>query len=173
MSVTTDDIKATYSMRDVVERYGLRPNRAGFIQCPFHQGDRTASLKIYKDNFHCYGCGADGDIFKFVMLMENCDFKTAFRQLGGEYSGSGLSDAAVLRIKKRQIERDEKDRVVKQAKEKYIQACDRMKAKAQEVEAHEPMSDEWCAGKNELEKLQAAADDALAQLLDLQRHEGG
>ena len=173
MSVTTDDIKATYSMRDVVERYGLRPNRAGFIQCPFHQGDRTASLKIYKDNFHCYGCGADGDIFKFVMLMENCDFKTAFRQLGGEYSGSGLSDAAVLRIKKRQIERDEKDRVVKQAKEKYIQACDRMKAKAQEVELCEPMSDEWCAGKNELEKLQAAADDALAQLLDLQRHESG
>jgi DNA primase len=173
MSVTTDDIKATYSMRDVVERYGLRPNRAGFIQCPFHQGDRTASLKIYKDNFHCYGCGADGDIFKFVMLMENCDFKTAFRQLGGEYSGNGLSDAAVLRIKKRQIERDEKERIVKQAKEKYIQACDKMKAKAQEVESYEPMSDEWCSGKNDLEKLQAAADDALAQLLDLQRHESG
>ena len=160
-------------MRDVVERYGLRPNRAGFIQCPFHQGDRTASLKIYKDNFHCYGCGADGDIFKFVMLMENCDFKAAFRQLGGEYSGSGLSDAAVLRIKKRQIERDEKERIVKQAKEKYIQACDKMKAKAQEVESYEPMSDEWCSGKNDLEKLQAAADDALAQLLDLQRHESG
>jgi hypothetical protein len=35
------------------------------------------------------------------------------------------------------------------------------------------MSDEWCSGKNELEKLQAAADDALAQLLDLQRHESG
>ena len=44
---------------------------------PFHYGDHTASLKIYKDSFYCFGCGASGDIFDFVMRMERCDFKTA------------------------------------------------------------------------------------------------
>lgn len=94
--MTKEEIKATTSMTDVVERYGFRPNRAGFINCPFHDGDRTASLKIYPDSFHCYGCGAHGDIFDFVRLAERCDFKTAFRILGGD-SGK-MSDAAVLRI---------------------------------------------------------------------------
>ena len=64
MNMTTDEIKAMHSMREVVEGYGFRPNRSGFIRCPFHKGDRTASLKIYKDNFYCFGCEVGGDIFK-------------------------------------------------------------------------------------------------------------
>ena len=45
--MTSEEIKATYSMRNVVERYGFQPNRAGFIHCPFHGGDREPSLKVY------------------------------------------------------------------------------------------------------------------------------
>lgn len=44
-----ETIKQQYSMRDVLSRYGMVPNRAGFINCPFHPKDRTASMKIYKD----------------------------------------------------------------------------------------------------------------------------
>lgn len=72
-----EQIKQTYSMGDVVLRYGLHVNRAGFINCPFHSGDRSASLKIYPDSFYCFGCGAGGDIFAFVERMEGCDFKEA------------------------------------------------------------------------------------------------
>ncbi len=172
MSTSKEEIKARYSMKDVLEQYGLHPNRAGFIQCPFHQGDKTASLKVYKDNFHCYGCGADGDIFSFVMMMDNCDFKTAFKKLGGEYSGKGLSDAAVLKIKQRQIERDRRERILQQAKDKFVQACNAMDKKANELDAMVPMSDEWAAGQHELVKLQAAADSALNELLDLQDESG-
>lgn len=80
-----EDIKNQYSMADIANLYGFTPNRSDFIKCPFHSGDRTASLKIYKDSFHCFGCGANGDIFKFVQLMDDCDFKTAFYKLGGTY----------------------------------------------------------------------------------------
>ena len=38
--MTREEIKQQYSMRDIVERYGFKPNRAGFISCPFHSGDR-------------------------------------------------------------------------------------------------------------------------------------
>ena len=56
------EIKMRVSMRDICERYGLNVNGAGFINCPFHSGDNTASLKIYRGNkgWHCFGCGAGG-----------------------------------------------------------------------------------------------------------------
>lgn len=81
----SNEIKEQYKMLDVIQMYGLNPDRSGFIRCPFHSGDRTASLKVYKDSFHCYGCHANGDIFKFVQLMDECDFKTAYFKLGGSY----------------------------------------------------------------------------------------
>ena len=83
--MTSEEIKATYSMRNVVERYGFQPNRAGFIHCPFHGGDREPSLKVYDRDFHCHACGAHGDIFDFIMRMDEVSFKEAFMSLGGEY----------------------------------------------------------------------------------------
>lgn len=83
--MTSEEIKRTVSMEELVERYGLYPNRAGFIVCPFHKGDRNASLKIYKDSFYCFGCGAAGDVFDFVRKMDGMSFKEAFLFLGGEY----------------------------------------------------------------------------------------
>ena len=65
--MTSEEIKQTYSMRDILNKCGLpQPNRSGFIQCPFHKGDREASMKIYDKDFNCFGCGANGDIFTFV-----------------------------------------------------------------------------------------------------------
>lgn len=40
-------IRRALTAREVVEHYGFHPNRSGFIQCPFHQGDRHGSLKVY------------------------------------------------------------------------------------------------------------------------------
>lgn len=171
MSISVDDIKSQYSMADVAARYGLRPNRAGFIQCPFHQGDRTPSLKLYKNDFHCYGCGAHGDIFTFVMLMDNCDFKTAFRQLGGEYSGNGLSDAAILRIKRLQLEKQKRERILRQARDQYSAALEEMNIVKEQIKKMEPMSDEWCAAQNRLVVLEANADSALNEFLNLQKQE--
>ena len=79
-----DDIKRDHPMPEVVRQYGIEINRAGFCRCPFHN-ERTASMKIYAQSFYCFGCGAGGDVIDFVRLYERCDFKTAFRMLGGEF----------------------------------------------------------------------------------------
>ena len=71
-------IKSEYSMRSVVELYGFSVNRGGFIKCPFHNGDHTASLKIYPKSYHCFGCGANGDIFQFIQAIEGVTFKEAY-----------------------------------------------------------------------------------------------
>ena len=83
--MTKEELKQRYSMKEIVEQYGFRPNRAGFIRCPFHTGDRDASLKIYEKDFHCFGCGANGDIFDFVQGMDGVSFREAFLSLGGTY----------------------------------------------------------------------------------------
>jgi hypothetical protein len=69
--MTKEEIKERYSMREIIARYGLYPNRSGFISCPFHKGDREASMKIYDKDFHClrgqwryfFVCSADGRYF--------------------------------------------------------------------------------------------------------------
>ncbi len=40
----------------------------GFTICPFHP-DRTPSLKIYADGYHCFGCGAHGDAADFIAKL--------------------------------------------------------------------------------------------------------
>src|ERR1700731_1500407 len=48
--------------------------------CPFHQ-EKTPSFAVHpvKQIYHCFGCGAGGDVFKFIMEMDKCDFPAAVR----------------------------------------------------------------------------------------------
>lgn len=51
--------------------------------CPFHQ-ERTPSFNVNpeKQIFHCFGCGAGGDVFSFVMKIEGLSFVEAVAKLG-------------------------------------------------------------------------------------------
>ena len=104
-----ETIKQQNSMRDVLSRYGMVPNRAGFVNCPFHPKDRTASMRIYKDSYYCFGCGATGDIFTFVQNMDNCDFKTAFTILGGTYQKPDFSSRMAIYHHQKQMEMKRKE----------------------------------------------------------------
>jgi DNA primase len=69
-----EDIKSRVSVEDVISEYiQIKPAGANFrCVCPFHQ-EKNPSLIISpaKSIWHCFGCGAGGDIFKFVMDYEN------------------------------------------------------------------------------------------------------
>ena len=97
--------------------------------------------------------------------------KTAFHQLGGEYSGRGLSDAAVLRIKRMQLDKQKKERKLQQAQDEYSKVRNEMIRIKEEIKELEPMSDEWCSAQNRLVMLEADTDSALNKLLDLQKQE--
>jgi hypothetical protein len=81
-------IKQSVSMRQVVEHYGFTPDRAGYIHCPFHSGDRQGSLKVYGGigGFCCFGCGAKGSVIDFVMKLYDISFKAACERLSTDFS---------------------------------------------------------------------------------------
>ena len=147
--MTKDEIKSTYTMTDILARYGLHTNAKGFIRCPFHK-EKTASMKIYKDSYYCFGCAASGDIFTFVENMENISFKEAFRELGGEYKKpSFASDLALYKARKRmEMERKKKDKeeAIRKANTELLEAFRTIKRRSK------PLSDTWCDAHNSLQK---------------------
>ena len=150
--MNSEDIKQNYSMRQVLDRYGLVPNRAGFICCPFHQ-EKTPSMKIYKDSFYCFGCGENGDIFSFVEKMDDLTFKEAYLSLGGEYKRETNKFSAMRKIQKAKMQ--QKRKAEKQARIKA-----RIKDLSLFIEFYKlvkfqskPLSDDWCLAVNKLVML--------------------
>ncbi len=54
--------------------------------CPFH-GEKTPSFSVHPGQqfFHCFGCGASGDVYSFLMKYHNLDFPEALKNLAGRY----------------------------------------------------------------------------------------
>jgi DNA primase len=51
--------------------------------CPFHQ-EKSPSFVLYNDHYHCFGCGAHGDIITFTMQADRLSFPDAVEKLAGE-----------------------------------------------------------------------------------------
>ena len=81
------EIKRILTMQEVVEFYGFEVSRSGFMKCPFHSGDNTASLKIYPGSggFHCFGCKAHGTVIDFVMRLYDLNFRQAVLRINADF----------------------------------------------------------------------------------------
>lgn len=84
-------IKERITSRQIIEHYGFKPDRGGYICCPFH-GEKTASLKVHKSGWYCYGCHEGGDAIEFVRLYERCRFAQAVAKVD-MFFGLGLVKA--------------------------------------------------------------------------------
>ena len=90
-----DDIKSRLDIVDVVSGYTplTRAGQRYKAPCPFHQ-EKTASFMVYpeRQSWHCYGaCGSGGDVFTFVMQIENIDFTETLQRLA-QQAGVILSE---------------------------------------------------------------------------------
>lgn len=82
-----DEIRARVGLADVIGRRVrlARKGREHLGLCPFHN-ERTPSFTVNEDKgfFHCFGCGAHGDVIGFVMRAESLSFPEAVERLARE-----------------------------------------------------------------------------------------
>ena len=86
-TIPSETIEQIAAANDIVEVIGsyFPLKRAGSnfkALCPFHQ-EKTPSFTVSpsRQTFHCFGCGAGGSVFRFVMDYEHVDFPSAVRKL--------------------------------------------------------------------------------------------
>ena len=60
-------VKQSVTTRQAAEHYGIHVGRNGMACCPFHH-DKTPSMKLDR-RYHCFGCGADGDVIDFAAAL--------------------------------------------------------------------------------------------------------
>ncbi len=82
-----DEIRARVGLGDVIARH-VSLKRAGRELsglCPFHN-EKTPSFTVSEEKgfFHCFGCGAHGDVIGFVMRQEGLSFPEAVERLASE-----------------------------------------------------------------------------------------
>src|SRR5512133_787042 len=100
-----EDIRSRSDIVDVIGSVVRLTKAGGAFKglCPFHQ-EKTPSFHVNpaRQIFHCFGCGAGGDVFAFLMKREGLDFMGAVRMLAQkagvrlefEEGGSGGADRA-------------------------------------------------------------------------------
>ena len=79
-------VKQSVTTRQAAEHYGIHAGRNGMACCPFHH-DKTPSMKLDR-RYHCFGCGADGDVIDFAAALYGLGKKEAAVQLAQDF---GLS----------------------------------------------------------------------------------
>lgn len=120
------DLKSRCDIVSVISKYChvVQKGRSYWTCCPFHI-EKTPSLCIYdlEQSFHCYGCKEFGDVIRFVMKIESCDFMQAVeilaKSVGMEVPNFSIKNSDG--IEKRKKEKDQILLALKTANEFYQQ----------------------------------------------------
>jgi DNA primase len=79
-----DRLKASVRVVDIIGQSVAmkRQGRLWTACCPFH-AEKTPSFWVYPGHYHCFGCGAHGDVFDWLMRQHRLTFPEAVASLGG------------------------------------------------------------------------------------------
>ena len=79
-----DEVRLQNDIVEVISQYVPLKQKGSsyFGLCPFHN-EKTASFSVNSEKqfYYCFGCGAAGNVFSFLMEMENMDFPEAMKKL--------------------------------------------------------------------------------------------
>lgn len=79
-----DEVRLQNDIVEVISQYVPLKQKGNsyFGLCPFHN-EKTPSFSVNSEKqfYYCFGCGAAGNVFSFLMEMENCDFPEAMKRL--------------------------------------------------------------------------------------------
>ena len=119
---TVREVAERLSIAEVIGEYvSLKRSGSNFLGlCPFH-GEKTPSFNVNpaREIFHCFGCGAGGDIFSFVMKIEGISFPEALRKLAAR-AGVAIEERPLTDAEKQlKTERDQQRTIMLVTAEHY------------------------------------------------------
>ena len=172
MKYDTETLRAANPLVEKVREYGITLNSRGYAECPFHN-EKTGSFKVYSDGtYHCFGCGAHGDVIDFVARIENIGFNEACKRLGGELSFSGYRAA-----NKRKRVAEDKKRKISKAWDRYYAALSNFENNEAVIENMKPSSPEdiptdvWTKALGRRAELEHALEIAETKIQQLERRD--
>ena len=99
-----EEVKQRLNIRQVVEHYGYKVNRANQFICPFHN-DHKPSASIKNDYFNCFVCGAGGDLITFTAKLHGLSNINACKKLDQDFH-LGLSQQPMSHIDRLKADRE-------------------------------------------------------------------
>lgn len=97
-----EEVRSANDIVDVISGYvRLQKKGSSYVGlCPFHN-EKTGSFHVSQNKqlYHCFGCGAGGDVFGFLMEYENFTFREAMQQ---------LADRAGISLPRQELSEQEK-----------------------------------------------------------------
>ena len=149
-------------------RYGIHADAAGMARCPFHD-DREPSLKLDK-RFHCFGCGADGDVIDFTAKLFGLPPVEAAEKLARDFvishAGSTPGQRRGKRIARqaqiRKLRFDEAEyRFFLALRRKYFTMLHIFETRGPKKPG-DPLDNAWCEAARDLPRVEALFDEYLA-----------
>ena len=111
-----EEIRSRCDIADIIGAY-VQLKRRGTNSftglCPFHQ-EKTPSFHVDGkwQRYHCFGCGKDGDVFRFIMEHDSISFPDAVEQLA-QRCGVILPERGDFDAGQARVHRDTKERIYK------------------------------------------------------------
>ena len=114
-----DDVKQSLNIRQVVEFYGCKVNRAGQFVCPFHN-DHKPSASTKNNYFNCFVCGAGGDLITFTAKLFGLRNYDACRKLVSDF-GLNIATEPQTQADKLKADRERAKRQAELKRQKEIE----------------------------------------------------
>ena len=93
------EIRQLVSLRQAAGMYGMEVDRFGSARCIFH-GDDHPSMRLYDDHFHCYACGAHGDVTDLTAQIFGISKTDAAEKLCSDFGVSAVCNGRVGAVQK-------------------------------------------------------------------------
>jgi DNA-binding cell septation regulator SpoVG len=85
MWIDFKELCASIDLRDAARLYGVE-SKSDMIHCLLSEhADKSPSMKLYSDNYFCFGCGCSGDVINFTSMLFNIDFYAAAVKLSQDF----------------------------------------------------------------------------------------
>lgn len=117
-----ETVRNNITVKQAAELYGIDV-RGGMINCVFHN-DKTPSLKLYEDHYHCFGCGAHGDAASLTAKITGMSQYDAAKQLcsafGVVYTGE---KSFIKQYARKETQREAEQRIFRVLSDYYHMLC--------------------------------------------------